>query len=133
MSDLFGQYAHCLMRILADDPDQPTQVKAARALASQAQQVYIPLVVQVETVWVLESGYKLSKEAIIHALEHIEINQAFVKEDEDLCHRALSLFRSSNADYSDCVILSNCRSRHHELYTFDKRLAKLKGAVPVPM
>ncbi len=46
-----------LVRILADDPGQPAQVEAARGLASQAKQVFIPLVVQVETVWVLESGY----------------------------------------------------------------------------
>jgi len=122
-----------LVRILVDDPGQAAQVKAARALASQAKQVFIPLVVLVETVWVLESGYKLSKKTIIQALEHIEINQAFVQEDEDLCHRALDLFRSSNVDYSDCVILSTCQSSKHELYTFNKRLAKLKGAVPVPM
>jgi predicted nucleic-acid-binding protein len=122
-----------LVRILVDDPGQAAQVKAARALASQAKQVFIPLVVQVETVWVLESGYKLSKKTIIQALEHIELNQAFVQEDEDLCHRVLDLFRSSNVDYSDCVILSTCQSSKHELYTFNKRLAKLKGAVPVPM
>jgi predicted nucleic-acid-binding protein len=122
-----------LVRILVDDLGQAAQVKAARALASQAKQVFIPLVVQVETVWVLESGYKLSKKTIIQALEHIEINQAFVQEDEDLCHRVLDLFRSSNVDYSDCVILSTCQSSKHELYTFNKRLAKLKGAVPVPM
>jgi predicted nucleic-acid-binding protein len=122
-----------LVRILADDPGQPAQVKAARALASQAQQVFLPLVVQVETVWVLESGYKLPKEVIIQTLEHLEVNQAFVQEDEDLSHRALGLFRAFNVDYSDCVILSNCHSRNLELYTFDKRLGKLSGASPVPM
>ncbi len=120
-----------LVRILADDPSQPAQVDAARTLASQAQQVFVPLVVQVETVWVLESGYGLSKKAVFQALEHLEINQAFVLEDEDLSHRALELFRSSNADYSDCIILSNCRARDLELYTFDKRLSKLAGASPV--
>jgi len=54
-----------LVRILADDPDQPVQVDAARALASQSQQVFVPLIVQVETVWVLDrpsvpSGPKIS-------------------------------------------------------------------------
>ena len=67
-----------LVRILADDPGQPAQVDAARALASQSQQVFVPFIVQVETVWVLESGYGLSKETVIQALEHIEVNQAFV-------------------------------------------------------
>ena len=88
---------------------------------------------QVETVWVLESGYGLSKETAVQALEHLEVNQAFVMEDEDLSHRALELFRSSNADYSDCLILSTCRARDLKLYTFDKRLSKLAGASPVPV
>jgi predicted nucleic-acid-binding protein len=79
----------------------------------------------------LESGYGLSKETVVQAMEHIEVNQAFVLEDEDLSHRALGLFRSSNVDYSDCVILSNCRARNLDLYTFDKRLSKLAGASPV--
>ena len=122
-----------LVRILADDPGQSAQVAAARALASQAKQVFLPLVVQVEAVWVLESGYGLSKENVVQTLEHLEVNQAFLLENEELCHRALELFRSSNADYSDCVILSNCRARDLELYTFDKRLGKLAGAAPMPM
>ena len=64
-------------------------------------------------------------------LEREGVNQAFVLEDEVLSHRALGLFRSSNVDYSDCVILSNCRARNLDLYTFDKRLSKLAGASPV--
>jgi predicted nucleic-acid-binding protein len=117
-----------LVRILADDPGQPAQVQAARRLAGGAKQVFVPTVVQVETVWVLESGYGLSKESVVQTLEHIEVNQAFVLEDADRCQRALALFRSCNADYSDCVILAGCRSRDLPLYTFDKRLAKLAGA-----
>lgn len=120
-----------LVRILADDPGQPDQVDAARALASQARQVFVPMIVQVEMVWVLESGYGLSKEVVVQSLEHLEVNQAFVLEDSELCRRALALFRSSNADYSDCVILCACRPMDLKLYTFDKRLAKLAGVFEV--
>ena len=88
---------------------------------------------QVEIIWVLESGCKLSKKDIIQILEHLEINRAFVQEDDDLCHHPLALFRTTNVDYSDSVVLSNCQSRKHKLYTFAERLAKLKGAAPVPM
>ncbi|MCO6440817.1 MAG: PIN domain-containing protein [Nitrococcus mobilis] len=42
-----------LVRILTDDPGQPEQVQAARALASRARKVYVPLIVMVECVWVL--------------------------------------------------------------------------------
>lgn len=121
-----------LVRILTDDSEQPAQVQAARALASQSKQVFVPLIVQVETVWVLESGYGLAKEPIVQVLEHLEVNQAFVLEDPERCRQALALFRSSNADYSDCVILSVCRSRGYTLHSFDRRLSKLVGAGTVP-
>jgi len=93
----------------------------------------VPLVVQVETVWVLESGYGSPRANVAQAqaLAHLEVNHAFVAEDEELCHRALELFRSSNADYADCLILSNGRARGLVLYTFDNRLGKRAGAAPV--
>jgi predicted nucleic-acid-binding protein len=43
----------------------------------------VPTVVQVETVWVLESGYRLPKATVIEALEHLKLSQAFVQEDPD--------------------------------------------------
>ena len=120
-----------LVRILVDDPGQPAQTSAARLLASEAAELYVPLVVTVETVWVLESGYRLPKDAVVGVLEHLAVNQAFVLEAEDLCHDALALYRSSNADYADCVILSACRAKDLVTHTFDKRLAKFPGATLV--
>lgn len=92
----------------------------------------MPTVVQVETVWVLESGYRLPKATVIGALEHLKLNQAFVQEDPDACRCALALFRTANADYADCLILTGCRRRAIRLHTFDKRLSKLAGAAPIP-
>ena len=57
--------ANVLMRILADDPGQPAQVEAARRLAGEAKTVFVPVVALVETVWVLETGYGLAKEAVV--------------------------------------------------------------------
>jgi len=117
-----------LVRILVDDPGQPGQVAAARSLATEAREIFVPLVVQVELVWVLESGYGLARDAVTAALEHLEVNSAFALEDAPRCRAALELYRSSNADYADCVILAGCRDRGLALHTFDKRLAKLAGA-----
>jgi predicted nucleic-acid-binding protein len=120
-----------LVRILADDPGQAGQVAAARALAGQAGQVFVPTVVQVEMVWVLESGYQLAKADLISVLEHLEANQAFVQEEAERCQRALALFRGTGADYADCLILVGCQARDLPLHTFDKRLGKLDGAMRV--
>jgi predicted nucleic-acid-binding protein len=120
-----------LVRIVADDPGQPKQVAAARALASGAGQVFVPTVVQVEAVWVLESGYGLPKATIVAVLEHLETNQAFTQEEAERCQRALAMFRTTTADYADCLILAGCQARRLQLHTFDKRLSRLDGAARV--
>lgn len=50
-----------LVRILIDDTQFIDQCAAARALASAAGEVYVPQVVQIETVWVLESAYGFAR------------------------------------------------------------------------
>ncbi len=120
-----------LVRILVDEPSQPAQVIAARALASEAGEVFVPLVVLVEMVWVLESAYGLPKPDVVQALDHLLANAAFTLEEEQRCNAALRPFRESGADFSDCLILAGCHARELPLYTFDKRLAKLAGAKPV--
>jgi predicted nucleic-acid-binding protein len=120
-----------LVRVLVDEPSQPEHIAAARSLVSEAGDVFVPLVVLVETVWVLETSYGLPKSDIVQALDHMLANTAFSLEEEQRCSAALRLFRESGADFSDCLILADCRSRDLQLYTFDKRLAKLAGAKPV--
>jgi predicted nucleic-acid-binding protein len=116
-----------LVRILVDEPSQPSQVIAARALASDAGKVFVPLVVLVEMVWVLESAYGLCKTDVEGAVEHLLANSAFSLDQETLCGAALRLFRESGADFSDCLILADCQARELPLHTFDKRLAQLSG------
>ncbi|MBP2670040.1 MAG: hypothetical protein H6Q85_106 [candidate division NC10 bacterium] len=117
-----------LVRVLVDEPSQPVQVTAARALVSEAGSVFVPLVVVVETVAVLETSYGLPKSDVVQALEHLLANAAFALEEEQRCNAALRLFRESGADFSDCLILAGCQARELLLSTFDKRLAKLAGA-----
>lgn len=117
-----------LVRILVDEPSQPVQVTAARALATEASEVFVPLVVLVETVWVLESAYGLPKADVVQTLEHLLANAAFTVDQEQRCSTALQLFRESSVGFSDCLILADCQARKLPLHTFDKRLAKLPGA-----
>lgn len=116
-----------LVRMIVDDPGQPEQVAAARALASGAGAVFVPIIVLVETAWVLETAYKLPKSDIVLILEHLIHNAALNLESGTLCVTALHSFRTSKADFADCLILANCRQRQVVLHTFDKQLAKLQG------
>jgi len=42
---------------LVDDQGAALQMQAARALLAKAEVLYVPQIVQVESVWVLESAY----------------------------------------------------------------------------
>jgi len=120
-----------LVRLLIDDPDAPEQCKIARSFVGQVDSLWISQIVLIETVWVLESAYRFNKQDILMVLEKI-VNHPQM--DIELSHRlrkALSLYATSAADFSDCLILSAALDQQLELHTFDRKLAKLDGAALV--
>jgi len=116
-----------LVRILVDDPGQPEQVAIARTLASEAKQIFVAQIVIVELVWVLQAAYKLDKLTIVHLLEHLLHNSAFVLQAEDHFLTALTLFKKQACDFSDCLIATESQAANCTLITFDKKLSRLSG------
>lgn len=116
-----------LVRILIDDPRSAQQCAAARQVASAAGRVYVSQVVQIETVWVLESVYGFARAELAAALDRLLGNQSFVLQEADIFRAALDGFRAGPADFPDYVILMQARAQHVELATFDRKLGKLPG------
>ncbi len=116
------------VRILVDDPEEIAQTETARNLARAAKQIYVPQIVQVECVWVLETAYHIGKSELLRILEIISENSAFVLQHSDCFAAALEMFRHANADFSDCLILAESQEQEMTLFTFDKRLSQLTGA-----
>ena len=118
-----------LVRIIVDDPNETAQTVAARKYISQAGKVFISQVVQVETVWVLCSGYKLGKKEVTVLLEHLARNSAYVLEHEQRFSEALKMYRSGKADFSDYLILATAMKEDTEVATFDKRFARSNNVI----
>jgi predicted nucleic-acid-binding protein len=116
-----------LVRALVDDPKEPRQSAVARARLTQAKQVYVPLIVQVEMVWVLGAAHELSKAEILSVLDHLHQNTAFHLQDRAQFEIALTEYRRGSADFADYLILAESRSMAAKLLTFDKRLQKSEG------
>ena len=116
-----------LVRGLVDDPGEPRQVASARAALARARQVQVSQVVQVETVWVLETAYGLPKSEVLAVLEHLRGNVGFQLQQRAQFEAALAEFRHGTADFADYLILSDSRARKSKLLTFDKRLLKSPG------
>ncbi len=113
-----------LVRIMIDDPNETAQITAARKYIAQVGKVFIPQIVQVETVWVLCSGYKLSKKEVIALLEHLARNSAYLLEHEQRFSDALEMYRNGKADFSDYLILAAAMKKNTEVATFDKKFSR---------
>ncbi len=118
-----------LVRILVNDPKEAEQVNAARSCISKSGTIFIPQIVQVETVWVLCSGYKLKKKEVLTLLEHLVCNSTCFLEHEERFSDALAMYREDNADFSDHLILATARENNCEVVTFDKSFAKSSKVV----
>ena len=118
-----------LIRLLVNDPGQSEQVETARRHVKKEGAVFIPQIVQVETVWVLESAYKLARRQIAPVLEHLERNAAYTLQNRSSFQRAMKLYLKGSADFSDYLILAENQQEKLQLLTFDKKLGKQAGVV----
>jgi predicted nucleic-acid-binding protein len=88
-------------------------------------------IVQLETVWVLQSAYGFDKARLLNILEGLRSNPAVLLEQRQLFDAALSDYQEENADFSDCLILAASRENGAAVHTFDRRFAKLPGVYQV--
>ena len=117
-----------LVRVLIDDSNATVQCEQARNLVNIHGDLRVSKIVLVETVWVLESIYRLNKEQVILVLEKLVQHPHVQLENAEHIDSVLTVFSASNADFADCLILSDAQYRQLMLHTFDRKLARLHGA-----
>jgi predicted nucleic-acid-binding protein len=120
-----------VVRIFVDDPDNSEQTRKVREIVKQYKAVFITQVVQIETVWVLKQSYDFARADITLVLDRLLHNQAFRLENEAVFAAALQLYRCSNIDFADALILQKSRQQNLDLLSFDKKLQKQQGVISV--
>ena len=121
-----GLDTNVLLRYLLRD--EPTQAARATRDLERNERFLIGSVVLCELVWVLDSGYGLSRPEIGTTLERILATAQFEIEDKDLALGALDDFRHSRADFSDCLVgRRNRAAGAAETVTFDRGRRGLEG------
>jgi predicted nucleic-acid-binding protein len=119
--------SNVLLRLLVRDDE--AQYLAAHAFLRTEGRVFVAHVVLVEVVWALSSTYGYPKARIAAAVERVLDLEAVAIQDPAIVTAALEDYRSSQADFSDCLILAIAKREHElPLGTFDARLGKLDGA-----
>ncbi len=117
-----------LVRLLVKDSEAEEQSQLARQLLNKHGEVWVCRIELIETVWVLQSTYKFTKEQIILVLEKLMQHSNIYLEDKASLDNALTIFSASNAGFADCLILNDAKHQQMVLHTFDRKLSRLHGA-----
>ena len=115
--------------------DDAEQAEAARALLdglTPDDPGFICREVAIEVAWVLERSYRFTRARVAEALMDLTASDSLVVENSDDVAAAAYLYRQGGAGFSDRMVLSAAeRAGATPLYTFDRRLARMEGAVLV--
>ena len=128
---MVGIDTNVLLRyIVGDDAGQEAVATLLLAGLTPENQGFICREVVLETVWVLERSYRFSRARIATELAMFINSDRLVLETAEDVARAARLYGESNHDFSDLMILeASRRAGALPLYTFDRRLSRMEGAV----
>ena len=113
-----------LVRFLVKDDEQ--QAKAAYWRFKEAENnkevLFIPVLVVLETVWVLESVYKVTKQEILDSIDELLLMPILEFEAQSMIRSFVSSARETKMDLSDLLTAHSARFSGCEcVITFDKR------------
>ena len=122
---MIGLDTNVVVRYLThDDPTQTAAAMKAMNLLSADSPGFLSLIVIAELVWVLESFYRFRRNEIEQVIDTLLRSKELIIERADIVSQALRVFRSSRADFADCLI-ERCAHAAECQYTltFDQHAA----------
>ena len=120
-----------LVRLLVGD-DAP-QLARVRALIEDSarldEALFVPLTVTLELEWVLRARYGFAKDAILTTLVGLLETRELEFQDEASVERALFFYRSTNADFAECLHIGSTITHDRTPFlAFDRTASRLEGA-----
>ncbi|HJD55763.1 MAG TPA: type II toxin-antitoxin system VapC family toxin [Rickettsia endosymbiont of Pyrocoelia pectoralis] len=125
---MIGIDTNILVRYLTSD-DKVQSIKATKLIEryfGQENSIFINNIVICELIWVLEKGYKYSKEQIISVLKEIFSTIEFSFENHQVLWLSVLEYENYKADFSDILIGKlNIFNGCSYTVTFDKAASEL--------
>jgi len=119
-----------LVRFLVkDDAEQAQQVYTLfKQAENQQQRLFVPILVVLETIWVLQAVYKVDDSDILAALNDLLLMPVLDFETPPVLHVFITAASGTNFDLADLLIAHSARGLNCEsVLTFDKKAAKFGG------
>lgn len=115
-----------LVRFLVRDDERQAQIvyRLFKKAESEKDLFYVPMVVILETIWVLASVYQIPRSDILDAISDILYLPILKFENQPALKRFLIDSQGSNADLSDVLIACSAKLAGSEtVLSFDKKAA----------
>lgn len=109
--------------------DDATQAKAVYKIFKNAEAektaLFLPLLVVLETIWVLESVYAVTRQELLGSFESLLLMPTLKFEAQPAVRRFIVSARKSKIDLSDLLIAASAQSTGCDaVLTFDKAASK---------
>ncbi len=126
---MIGLDTNLLVRyIMQDDAKQSPKATALMESLTTDAPGFVSLVSIVELGWVLSVSYELNHEQVAQALELLLRTKEVVIDHAEQVAQALRAFKTSSADFADCLIeRSAAGAGCDRTMTFDVSAAKVAG------
>ena len=115
-----------LVRFLVKDDEHQADIvyKLFKKAEMDKDTLYIPLLVVLETIWVLESVYKISRPDILDSINALVLMPILDFEAQSAILSFISSAQSNEVDLADLLIAHSTKTAGCEyVLTFDKRAA----------
>jgi len=123
-----------LVRLLVSDDARRSAL--ARSLVERCdnsgEALFVPVTVTLELEWVLRARFGLARDKILETFVDLLETRELLFHEEASVERALYFFRSTSADFAECLHLGAAITHGHTpLMTFDRQASRLQGAQPL--
>jgi predicted nucleic-acid-binding protein len=107
--------------LIGDDPTKAARATGLMKRVERGQEIVdIPEEVLTETVWTLESFYKVPRAETARHLAGLLSFSGVRTHSRGVLIQALQGYASSNADFVDCMLAARSQHRKVPVYTFDQ-------------
>ena len=116
-----------LRLLLNDISEQADQVERLIRQAKKEQvKIIVVQIVLFEIDFILNKYYNFEKQEVIEKLKSLLSASYFMIESRDIFQQTLMLYKDNNVSFVDCFLLAKAKIEKAELFTFDKKLQKVR-------
>jgi predicted nucleic-acid-binding protein len=118
-----------LVRFLVkvDDKQASVVYQLFKQSEEKLQSLFVPLLVVLETIWVLQSSYDVPDEDIVSAINNLLVMPVLKFEGQSAIQGFIASARDNELDLADLLIAHSAKAYHcQSVYTFDKKAAGCK-------